>query len=60
MAWTIASLPFWMLGLLFLVAAPISIGMRKEHETTAEIASQFLISLFLAGIFLLIAAKVST
>ncbi len=58
--WIVASLPFWLLGFLFLYAAPMCIIKRSPDETSAELGGQLIFSLLGAGVFLLIAAKVAS
>lgn len=55
--WIIASVPFWLLGALFLLGAFGSIEW-KNATTDAEVKRVFG-GLVLAGVFFLIAAKVA-
>lgn len=57
MGWIIASVPFWLLGLLFLVGALCAIPLRESHETMADLTGQVIGSLIACGIALTLAAK---
>ena len=55
-AWHIASIPFWILGVLFALSSIAVVPMRRPNETTEALAGQFIISLFACGVVLAIAA----
>lgn len=62
MTWIIASLPFWAIGGFFVwagVGCALGYG-RRRHETAANLSRQLLFGLLVGGIFLLIAAKISS
>jgi hypothetical protein len=56
-AWAIASIPFWIAGGIFMLAAGVAIPLRRPDETSDELAMQVLVALAVAGITLSIAAK---
>jgi hypothetical protein len=59
MIWILVSIPFWLLGFWFFPIATLTIyPLRRPDETEAELARQFLTSIFVGGVFLLIAAGI--
>jgi hypothetical protein len=58
--WFVASLPFWISGLLLSMAGIIAPFSRRPGETNLELMSQFFIGIFLGGILLVIAAKIAS
>jgi len=60
MIWIIASVPFWITGILFLLSAPCALAIRYRGETRRDQIYQFLLTMFLADISLVIAAKLSS
>jgi hypothetical protein len=59
MFWIIASIPFWLIGAFWMIAAVAAVTRRKPDETSTSIGIQMLMGLVLSGIFLVIAAKVA-
>lgn len=61
MIWIIASVPFWILGFFFCQIASIAVFARaKPNETPYELMGQFLASLVVGGIFLVVAAGIAS
>lgn len=56
MAWIIASLPFWFLGLFFLAASVINIFVQQPGETKEEQVQKFWACFFVGAILWVIAA----
>lgn len=56
MAWTIASVPFWLLGGLFLYFSIVGLRDRYPGGTALEQVGEFLLALLIAGAFFAIAA----
>lgn len=59
MVWTMASIPFWLLGLFWGVGSVTAITHRYPYETPVQVCGQSLISLLLCGVLWVIAAKVA-
>ena len=56
MAWFIASIPFWLLGLFFLASGVINIFVRSPGETVKEQVEKFLACCFVGAILWVLAA----
>lgn len=57
--WVIASIPFWLIGILFFLASFCSVNWRQRPTTNEEILG-LLSGLAIAGVFFLVAAKVAS
>ena len=57
MAWFVASIPFWLLGFIFVIGSPGCLK-KRPGETDSEVALQAILCLAVGGIFLIAAAKI--
>jgi hypothetical protein len=59
-AWQLASVPFWMVGMFWLLCAAVAAPYRRKGETDTELGLQIITGLVLSGLFFAIAAWMST
>lgn len=57
--WIIASIPFWLIGVLFFLSAGVAIAKSSRPVTDGDVFGIFGV-LLLAGVFFMIAAKVAS
>lgn len=60
MMWIIASVPFWILGVISLSAAAVAVPLRRPGETERDLMRQVVAGLLLAGVFFAVAARIAT
>lgn len=54
----IASIPFWIISIVFAAGAGAAYPLRRPDEKPSDLAAQVLIGLVLCGVFAAIAASV--
>ena len=58
--WILASLPFYFCAIVCAVIAVACVAYRGPRETASDLCFQFLMYLLLSGVFMAMAARLST